>query len=298
MTDAELARLRAAGPEQWAVYADERMAQGDPRGELIRAQLGIESAFEEVAPLRQLERELFTRHQEALLGPRGILGTITATWRCGFIHSAWSPPMKALRVLLTHPSGQLLQELELANPNLPMDDQLDVVGHSKHPSLRRVKVNATASAVRFIGTVGLDAVLAGLPLLEVLFVAVDEVTFGRGGTSPVIELSLMARANVSSLADWTFPRLRSLELSGSIPLPVLVLPPRLADGLCCPSLTSLVLRDFQLEAEFCDGLARLLRNHEIDRLDLSNCRASSLRLIENALGASMFEELKLPVGAE
>jgi hypothetical protein len=207
VTRAELERARALRDEadaRWAVFADELLMRGDPRGELIHLQLSAEARDERFVAR---ERALLAG-DETLGGPRQVLASLDATWRRGFLSKVRAPPVAALRALLAHPSGALLDELVLDNPHLALDEQVDLVGRSQHPGLRVLEVRADSSGTHFEGEIGLGAALT-LPALRRLTAAVRELSLGtrRERASGVETLELAAReVPLHALARWKIGR--------------------------------------------------------------------------------------------
>jgi hypothetical protein len=199
--------LRDADDAAWAVYADELVARGDLRGELIHLQL---------SPTRFVDRErALLATSDALGGPQQSLAALDATWRRGFLSRVRAPSASALRVLLTHPSGALLDTLVFDNPHVALDELVASVGRSQHAGLRELELRSDSAGTNFEGEVGLGEVLT-LPGLRRLSASVRELSLStrRARTSRVETLELSARElPLHVLATWAFPNLRRLELS-------------------------------------------------------------------------------------
>lgn len=276
--------LRDADDAAWAVYADELLSRGDSRGELIHLQLGKREPG-----LVQRERELL-KSDERLGGPRQLLASLDATWRRGFLSRVRSPGAVALQVLLTHPSGALLDELVLDNPNLALDELVDAVGSSRHAGLRALLIRSDDSGVRFEREVALGGVLT-LPGLHRLEAIVRELSVGIRAKreSGVQRLELSSRTiPLAQLAGWTFPKLTELELNvfasvtrlvwtgaHDVPQewPHLDLPARFSSGEMAPVLRSLVLGSWNIDGLSATQLVQLLeRSSTLVRVDLTRCR--------------------------
>lgn len=278
--------LRDADDATWSVYADELLSRGDLRGELIHLQLGKREPG-----LVQRERELLKR-EERLGGPRQLLASLDATWRRGFLSRVRSPGAVPLKVLLEHPSGALLDELVLDNPNVALDELVDLVGVSQHAGLRSLVIRSDDGAVRFEREVALGAVLT-LPGLQRLEATVRELSVGVRAKreSNVRRLELSARTiPLPQLAAWTFPRLTALELSvfSSVTVgvrgwggaydapqewPHLDLPPRFASGELAPALESLTLSSWAIDELGATQLLNWLeRAPKLARVDLTRSR--------------------------
>jgi hypothetical protein len=276
--------LRDADDATWAVFADELLSRGDPRGELIHLQLGKREPG-----LVKRERELL-KNDERLGGPRQLLASLDATWRRGFLSRVRSPSAVALQVLLKHPSGALLDELVLDNPNIALDELVDAVGASQHKGLRALVIRSDDSGVRFEREVGLGSVLA-LPALQRLEATVREISVAARAKrqSGVRRLELSARTILlPQLAAWTFPKLTELELNvfSSVTRlyftgaydqpqewPMLDLPPRFASGEMSPVLESLTLSSWNIDGVAAGQLNQLLDHcATLARVDLTRCR--------------------------
>lgn len=271
------------------MYADELLALGDPRGELIRLQLEREQAPEDQRPsIVRRERELLAKH-ESLSGPGRVLAAIDAAWRRGYVSVARSPPLNALRTLLSHPSGLMLDELVLDNPHAALDEQVALVGRSK-TRLRALTVRSDSGDTRFEGSIELGGVLRLGELRRVTAIVRQlGLTVGeRAPSSPVTSLELSARwIPLGALEPWSLPSLRDLVLSPfptqtysgflgarDVPLdwPALSLPERVRKGLVMPALEQLTLRYYALDGVAVLQLVELTRTHaKLTRLDLSEC---------------------------
>lgn len=284
------------------MYADELLSRGDVRGELMQLQLSTVRDARVVAR----ERALLAAH-EALGGPQQVLAALDATWRRGFLSRVRAPSVAALRVLLTHPSGAWLDELVLDNPSLALDEQVDLVGRSRHAGLRALEVRADSGATHFEGEVGLGHALA-LPGLLRLSAWVRELslTTKLPRTSVVETLELSARElPLHALATWAFPALRVLDLgllnsgvwvrwSGvaqDLPLEwrQLELPPALISGALTPRLERLVLRGWNVDSTGADAVVSLLASLAAVQVDLRECR------VEPGARTLLGERVLLPV---
>lgn len=138
----------------YLVYADELLAAGDPRGELIMVQHALDTLggrleaerrqfrgrvgseeFVEAEPGRQLDRlrareaELLEKHEESLLGPlTHYRDLLEVTWRWGFVHRmtvsfGQTDPIRTLGAIVTSPATVLLQDLTLTAAELLADFQ-------------------------------------------------------------------------------------------------------------------------------------------------------------------------------
>lgn len=279
--------LRDADDATWAVYADALLSRGDVRGELIHLHLARRSVG-----LVSRERELLATHEQ-LGGPQRLLAGLDATWKRGFLSTVCSPSAAALRVLLTHASGELLDELVLDNPHLALDELVDAVGVSGHPGLRTLKIRTDGADLRFEREIGLGSVL-GLPALRRIDAAVREVSFSsrRERVSTVEALEVSARSiPLAPLATWSFPALKSLSLAvfssyvqrrwplpADIPMewPVLVLPSALIDGSMAPVLESISFESWSVDDAGAQQLVECLaRQPKLMRVDLRQSRVAA-----------------------
>jgi uncharacterized protein (TIGR02996 family) len=107
-----IARLREGPDDELAlVFGDWLQSVGDPRGELVAVQHGLETATgNDKLKLADTERKLLAVHRKQLV-PERLDGTLV--WRRGFIHrlvlSAGDPA--SLARAFTHPSLRLVREL-------------------------------------------------------------------------------------------------------------------------------------------------------------------------------------------
>ncbi len=263
--------LRDADDTAWSVYADALLAQGDLRGELIHLQLSGNQAL--------TERERMLLASDARLGG-AVLASLDATWRRGYLSRVRAPGLAALKHLLTHPSGALLDELIIDNPHLAIDELVDAVNASRHAGLRRLEIRSDSGPTSFEGAIDVSGVLR-LASLRHLVAAVRRLSLGGADRSSVVEhLELSATTiPVRALGGWSFPRLRTFELS-FFPLPprtheywpVLELPP-----LRTPVLESLRLRAWNIDDHTELALMALVERAETLKLvDLSACQIAEL----------------------
>lgn len=235
-------------------------------------------------------RELIGR-SVFLSGPKNVLATLSATWRRGFLQSVRAPNWEGLRMLLTHPSGALLEELVLDNPRLAMDEQLDLVATSR-PPLLRIAVRSDDGDTQFEGLIDGGGVLR-LPTLTEASFAVRALAFGGRGpaTSNVTRLELSSRQLPWARLDtWTFPRLHTLEVSAvnsrtfrvrrawnletdwtALVTPQLALQ-RLASGQVTPLLEELRLEGFVVDQPSAAFLVALATHTPLRHLDVRQCR--------------------------
>lgn len=233
-------------------------------------------------------RELIGR-SVFLSGPRNVLATLNSTWRRGFLQSVRAPNWEGLRMLLSHPSGALLEELVLDNPRLAMDEQLDLVATAR-PPLLRIAVRSDDSGTQFHGLIDVGGVLR-IPTLEEGSFAVYSLELGgRPALSNVKRLELSVPVLPWRRFDtWTFGNLRELELStltttgwrdnrgffaiGHRPF---VEPEsgvqRLAAGSVTPALKSLRLDGFLIDQTSAAFLLELSTHTPLRVLDLRQCR--------------------------
>lgn len=129
--------------------------------------------------MQERARELIGR-SVFLSGPKNVLATLSATWRRGILRSVRAPNWEGLRMLLTHPSGALLEELVLDNPRLAMDEQLDLVANSGLPLLR-IAVRSDDGDTQYQGLIDGGGVLR-LPTLTEASFAVRSLALGDRGT--------------------------------------------------------------------------------------------------------------------
>lgn len=287
------------------------MSRGDPRGELIRLQLQRDhSTGTERAQFTQLERAHFAKHREALLGRAGVLGTLNATWRRGYIDSVVSPPATALSVLLTHPSGVMLNAVTLDNPHLQLDAQLETLGRSRHRRLSRITVRADDDDTRFEATVPVFEAL-GLPALVELEAHVHLAALrGHGGVSQLRRLTLSARTlELSALTHWSWPRLESLDLAQvlhqsargwwgavinvALARAELSLPPEYLSASFMPALREVCFRNFVVTLDSAAALMSFASTHAaLNSVDLTDCKCDPD--VRHALHRLAVATLKLP----
>lgn len=257
---------------------------------MIRLHLELESADDTRRPaIQERARELIGR-SVFLSGPRNVLATLSATWRRGFLQSVRAPNWESLRMLLTHPSGALLEELVLDNPRLAMDEQLDLVANSGLPLLR-IAVRSDDSGTQFHGLIDAGGVLRIPTLEEGSFAVYSLEIAGRGpAISNVTRLELSVPALPWRRFDsWTFANLRELELStltttgwrdnrgfftmGCRPFVEQESHvQRLAAGSVTPVLESLRLDGFLIDQTSTAFLAALSTKTPLRVLDLRQCR--------------------------
>ncbi|MBL8935992.1 MAG: hypothetical protein JNM69_15650 [Archangium sp.] len=219
-----------------------------------------------------------------------MLATLSATWRRGFLQSVRAPNWEGLRLLLTHPSGALLEELVLDNPRLAMDEQLDLVATAR-PPLLRIVVRSDDSGTQFHGLIDVGGVLR-IPTLEEGSFAVYSLELG--GRGPAFSNVTRLELSVPELPwrrfdTWTFGNLRELELStmtttgwrdnrgffaiGHRPF---VEPEsgvqRLAAGSVTPAFESLRLDGFLIDQTSAVFLLALSTHTPLRVLDLRQCR--------------------------
>jgi uncharacterized protein (TIGR02996 family) len=285
-SDARVEALRDAPAERWLVYADELLAGGDAaRGELIRLQLELASSPTDARreTLLARERELLAT-QPQLGGRDAVLARLDAVWRRGFLSRVRSPPWDALRTLLTHPSGVLLDELVLDNPRVALDEQVELVGRVR-PRLRALTVQGDEGGTAFTNAVDCGPAL-GIETLERAVVVVRNIDLGgrAGRTSPVREFTLGTHVFPWALLnEWTFPRLERLELTAIVnqplrpwwtretPFPELGRLPRWENGVAARGLRHVVLRNFRLDVAAAGFFATLATKVPLEEVDARNC---------------------------
>lgn len=301
MATSRLLSLRDAGADAWNVYADELLASprsdDRERGELIRLQLELERAEgAQRATLQTRERELIAR-TPSLGGPDAVLARLDATWRRGFISRVQRPNWEGLRILLSHPSGALVDEFILNNPQLQLDDQVELIARSK-PPLRALQIDSDDSGTRFEGIIECGPALQ-LPTLERASIVVRQLDIETRPplVSPVRELTLGA-----PLIPWapldaaTFPNLTRLDLlaivgitwqrrgfstNDQVPAPPVGPGPRFRSGGVTPKLEQLVLRNFFIDGTTMAMALELCASTPLRELDVRGCQFATG--IENEL---------------
>jgi uncharacterized protein (TIGR02996 family) len=109
-----------------AAYADLLHEQGDPRGELIQAQLALEDpgcTGERRQALKKREQDLLGRHERAWLGPPLVQALFDKSnaeeghtfWNRGWVEEVylWWLGLEAARALVACPVARMLQRLDL-----------------------------------------------------------------------------------------------------------------------------------------------------------------------------------------
>ncbi|MFT3712644.1 MAG: hypothetical protein QM817_33765 [Archangium sp.] len=284
--DARIEALRDAPADAWLVYADELLASGEAaRGELIRLQLELNSTADAERRRVLQERERHLLATDATLGGRdAVLARLDAVWRRGFLSRVRSPPWEALRLLFTHPSGRLLDELVLDNPSVALDEQVELVGRVR-PKLRVLEVNGDEGGTHFLGPVDCGPALS-IETLERAVVVVRTVDLGgrAGRSSPVRSFVLGAHVFPwGALNAWSFPQLERLELTAIVNRPVRAhwtvateFPqlgdlPRWAAGVAAPGLRQLVLRNFRIGWSAVDLFTALCASVRLEEVDARHC---------------------------
>lgn len=194
-------------------------------------------------------------------------------------------------MLLTHPSGALLEELVLDNPRLAMDEQLDLVANSGLPLLR-IAVRSDDGDTQYQGLIDGGGVLRLPTLTEASFAVRSLALGGRGTLSSNVtrlELSLTNVATWPRLSAWRFPQLRSLErsnvmgprLGGSRRFEfrrdrwlndTTITDERFAAGHATPALEELRLAGFVISQSSASCFAALETFTPLRVLDLRQCR--------------------------
>lgn len=229
-----------------------------------------------------------------LSGPKNVLATLSATWRRGFLQSVRAPNWEGLRMLLTHPSGALLEELVLDNPRLAMDEQLDLVATAR-PPLLRIVVRSDDGDTQFRGLIDGGGALRLPTLTEASFAVRALALGGRGAERSSVtrlEISLPNVAMWPRLSVWHFPQQRSLELSNVMD-PVFsgshrfgsprdrrlnvtnITEERFAAGLAAPALEELRLAGFVIGQSTASFFVALATHTPLRVLDLRQCRLES-----------------------
>lgn len=288
--DARIEALRDAPDEAWLVHADELLAGGDAaRGELIRLQLELSSTTDAERRRVLLERERHLLATDATLGGRdAVLARLDAVWKRGFLSRVRSPPWDALRLLFTHQSGRLLDELVLDNPSVALDEQVELVGRAR-PKLRALEVNGDEGGTHFLGPVDCGPALT-IETLERAVVVVRSVDlgFGAGRSSGVRAFVLGAHVFPwGALNGWNFPQLERLELTAIVnrpvrsywtlatELPELADLPRWASGTAAPVLRQLVLRNFRIGWSAVELFTALCASTRLEEVDARHCAVES-----------------------
>lgn len=280
-------QLRDEPDEAWLVYSDALLERGDVRGELIRLQLSQVRSPDQRA--QRAERALLAT-EVRLSGPKNVLAALNATWRRGFLSVVKAPRLQDLRVLLSHESGALLDEIVLDNAHSPLDELVHLIGSSQHAGLRALTIRADDTHVRYEGTISLRRVLL-LPELRRLSALVYSlhVGDGEGCSSSVHTLELSARElPLAALDSWFFPSLRTLALSrhagvprvrswGRVeltenPWPPLVLHSRWSAGRVMPQLEEFSVGGYIIDSGAVEQLTDLVARHpRLAKLDLRDC---------------------------
>lgn len=290
-----LLSLRDADQNAWNVYADELLASPKSddreRGELIRLQLELErTEGTQRATLQTRERELIAR-TPSLGGPDAVLARLDATWRRGFIARVQRPNWEGLRTLLTHPSGALVDELVLNNPQLQLDDQVELIARAK-PPLRALQIDSDDSGTRFEGIIECGPALQ-LPTLERASIVVRQLDLDTHPAliSLVRELTLGAPVIPwPTLETATFPNLTRLELlaiigvtwqrprfstNDRVPEPPVAPGRRFRNGGVTPALEQLVLRNFFIDGATLAMALELCASSPLRELDVRGCQLAT-----------------------
>ncbi len=209
------------GQESYVVYGDWLQSMSDPRGELIAVQLGLARDPDNEA-LLDAEAALFKKFRGELLGPLEKVATRRLynsyarafEWYGGFIrkaslHESRTPLAETLELLLGHPSGRFVQELDLAG--MQIEQALATLGAAPRRTLRRLRIafhGYTTARANLSG-----AFLSALPRLELWDVGIMNVVFAPGVYPNVRELSLTLHGDApfASLSKITFPDVRALR---------------------------------------------------------------------------------------
>lgn len=228
--------------EARAVHADELIDRGDPRGELIALGDALARAPDEAtrAPLaRALADHLDTHHDEiygalaaaTLRAGRAPTGgtTLAVTWEAGVAHAATlqaapGRPLDATyRALVELPIARTLRRLAFGAPGpSPYGPSYGELVRTLLAAGTPPHLEALAFGDVALGELGAPAarvtvgdvrpLIAALPALRELAIAVGQVTFGPF-TAPALERLALAWCEPIELVRSTAPRLAHLELA-------------------------------------------------------------------------------------
>jgi len=271
--DADFLAEIAAAPHEAAPYlvlADELLAHGDPRGELVVVQHALETAGAGAIHLQRREAELLDQHLEEWLGPIcGHRTRLIVRWRRGLIAGARvrlgaTAEVEPLAALLDAPGvAAALVELYLGPheaAGASCQPLLDELCARRPPGLRRLAIGDGPLDETW-ATPAVEVDLGALAPLRIEALAVQAASIGLRGAAPagLRELALRAPALVPArLAEaGTWPALEALSVWCAAPGPL----SRWLDPARFPRLRSLAL-DGAADA---DAVAAELRRLPIAR---------------------------------
>ncbi len=237
-------------PKAWLVYADWLQGEGDPRGELIVVQYGLEEKKKN-AKLAAREKEILEESGAALLGPlRKHMQSLdhrnrdTFTWRRGFLSSVYvsynsyaragQAPVdvpKHLATILAHPSAALVDHITLGEYNTGVWDKkrgssqvyeplVDAIAKAKPKALRKLVVGEYEfpddTEISWVHIGSLGKIWAACPRLEQLTVQGGKIELGKIDAPALREARFITgglpRKAAQSIAVAKWPKLERLEV--------------------------------------------------------------------------------------
>jgi len=238
-------------PKAWLVYADWLQGEGDPRGELIVVQYGLEQKKGKNAKLLAREEEILKESGAALLGPlRKHMQTLdhrkvdAFTWRRGFLSSVrvsynsyardGQGPVdvpKHLATILAHPSAALVDQITLGEYNTGVWDKkrgssqvyeplVDVIAKAKPRALSKLVIGEYEfpddTEISWVHIGNLGKIWAACPRLEQLTVQGGKIELGKIDAPALREARFITgglpRKAVQSIAAAKWPKLERLEV--------------------------------------------------------------------------------------
>lgn len=294
----KLAAVVDAGsdPSAPTVYADWLSAHGDVRGELAAIQQRLVLTPGDKA-LKAAERELFTKHRDAFLGPlHGFGDMLKLTWANGFIETARLANTSErydgggderitvpalLERLLDHPSARFLRELTVGIVTFEDNDYRQVIaalGKRRLPALKKLFLGDFTSEETELSWSSLGPVepLCGAaPNLETLILRSGNISLGKLVFPKLKTFTVESGGfhDLKSVCAAQWPSLERLELQvgqsqyGAETKVKAVAP--LLDGAGLPRLVHLGLANSEFGADVVTLLAGSKLLAQLESLDLS-----------------------------